>query len=179
MCLSVACSFETRNWCAATCDAELHFSSSFAPRACAVRACLTVVLQKLSALCGAGCTAFHGFLGQEISTLNASRTYVRLSPLACLLAHPCARRHAPLQLGLGRLFLRHRCVVREDGKGEVVIAGLEEKEAMDAEGLEALIADGNRNRTTHATESNDQSSRWVGFVGSWVGGWDWARRGGW
>ena len=52
-------------------------------------------------------------------------------------------------------------VVREDGKGEVVIAGLEEKEAMDAEGLEALIADGNRNRTTHATESNDQSSRWV------------------
>ena len=56
---------------------------------------------------------------------------------------------------------RHRCVVREDGKGEVVIAGLQEKEAMDAEGLEAFIADGNRNRTTHATESNDQSSRWV------------------
>lgn len=42
-----------------------------------------------------------------------------------------------------------------------MIAGLEEKEAMDAEGLEAFIADGNRNRTTHATESNDQSSRWV------------------
>lgn len=57
--------------------------------------------------------------------------------------------------------LRHRCVVREDGKGEVVIAGLEEKEAVDADGLEALIADGNRNRTTHATESNDQSSRCV------------------
>ncbi|CAM9960373.1 unnamed protein product [Ectocarpus fasciculatus] len=54
---------------------------------------------------------------------------------------------------------RHRCVVREDGKGEVVIAGLQEKEAMDAEGLEEFIADGNRNRTTHATESNDQSSR--------------------
>ncbi|CAM9277658.1 unnamed protein product [Pylaiella littoralis] len=54
---------------------------------------------------------------------------------------------------------RHRCVVREDGKGEVVIAGLEEKEAMDADGLEEFIADGNRNRTTHATESNDQSSR--------------------
>ena len=49
--------------------------------------------------------------------------------------------------------------MREDGKGEVVIAGLEEKEAMNAEGLEELIADGNRNRTTHATESNDQSSR--------------------
>lgn len=55
---------------------------------------------------------------------------------------------------------RHRCVVREDGKGEVVIAGLEEKEAVDEETLEALIADGNRNRTTHATESNDQSSRY-------------------
>lgn len=52
-------------------------------------------------------------------------------------------------------------MVREDGKGEVVIAGLQEKEAMDAEGLEEFIADGNRNRTTHATESNDQSSRSV------------------
>lgn len=64
---------------------------------------------------------------------------------------------------------RHRCVVREDGKGEVVIAGLEEKEAIDADGLEALIADGNRNRTTHATESNDQSSRyWGGGLASTV-----------
>lgn len=63
------------------------------------------------------------------------------------------------RVGLGRVGSRHRCVVREDGKGEVVIAGLEEKEAMDADGLEAFIADGNRNRTTHATESNDQSSR--------------------
>lgn len=50
-------------------------------------------------------------------------------------------------------------VVREDGKGEVVVAGLEEKLATDAENLEALIADGNRNRTTHSTDSNDESSR--------------------
>eukprot|EP00953_Heterococcus_sp_UTEX-ZZ885_P000984 1040-Heterococcus_DN1.PRE.1 len=54
---------------------------------------------------------------------------------------------------------RHRLDVREDGQGDVHIAGLEEFQAASAAELEALIERGNRNRTTHATESNDTSSR--------------------
>ncbi|CAN0038863.1 unnamed protein product, partial [Phaeothamnion confervicola] len=54
---------------------------------------------------------------------------------------------------------RHRLAVREDGKGDVHIAGLEESAAADAAELAALIGRGNANRTTHATESNDESSR--------------------
>ncbi|KAG5175498.1 P-loop containing nucleoside triphosphate hydrolase protein [Tribonema minus] len=54
---------------------------------------------------------------------------------------------------------RHRLDVREDGQGDVHIAGLEEFQAASAEELEQLIDRGNRNRTTHATESNDTSSR--------------------
>ncbi|CAM9297213.1 unnamed protein product, partial [Chrysoparadoxa australica] len=54
---------------------------------------------------------------------------------------------------------RHRLAVREDGKGDVHIAGLEELVADSVGTLEALIEKGNRNRTTHATESNDTSSR--------------------
>jgi kinesin family protein 2/24 len=54
---------------------------------------------------------------------------------------------------------RNRLEIREDGKGEVQVAGLEELEAADAAGMLGIIELGNRNRTTHATESNDVSSR--------------------
>lgn len=54
---------------------------------------------------------------------------------------------------------RNRLKVLEDGKGEVVISGLEEFEASTPEELLALIEKGQTNRTTHATEANDESSR--------------------
>jgi kinesin family protein 2/24 len=54
---------------------------------------------------------------------------------------------------------RNRLAVREDGTGDVVIAGLFEEEARGEEEMMAVIDLGNRNRTTHATESNDESSR--------------------
>jgi len=75
--------------------------------------------------------------------------------------------------------LNNRCRlnVREDGKGEVVVAGLEEVEVENVDELLGMIElgflffikhndlsfpnskIGNRNRTTHATENNDVSSR--------------------
>ena len=54
---------------------------------------------------------------------------------------------------------RNRLNVREDGNGEVVVADLMEVEAVSAEELHGVIDTGNKNRTTHATESNDESSR--------------------
>eukprot|EP00624_Nannochloropsis_granulata_P006287 evm.model.NODE_46436_length_6083_cov_22.984055.2 len=54
---------------------------------------------------------------------------------------------------------RHRLLVREDGKGDVVIGELCEKEAGTEGELWGYIEEGNRNRTTHATEVNDVSSR--------------------
>jgi len=54
---------------------------------------------------------------------------------------------------------RHRLSVREDGKGDVVIGELCEKEAGTEGELWGYIEEGNRNRTTHATEVNDVSSR--------------------
>ena len=83
---------------------------------------------------------------------------------------------------------RHRLIVREDGKGDVVVSELEELEAQTEEQLlfyiqqvrevshtplpslsscgsptmwllPLLLLQGNRNRTTHATEVNDVSSR--------------------
>lgn len=54
---------------------------------------------------------------------------------------------------------RQRLNVREDGNGEVVVSDLLEMQADSAEALQAIIDAGNRNRTTHATESNDESSR--------------------
>jgi kinesin family protein 2/24 len=54
---------------------------------------------------------------------------------------------------------RNRLNVREDGAGEVVVSDLMELAADSAESLHAIIDTGNRNRTTHATESNDESSR--------------------
>ena len=79
---------------------------------------------------------------------------------------------------------RHRLLVREDGKGDVVVSELEEMEAQTEEELLGYIDEvgvggrplgslcrtstdgcmacrlqGNRNRTTHATEVNDVSSR--------------------
>jgi len=54
---------------------------------------------------------------------------------------------------------RQRLNVREDGSGEVVVSDLMEVEAHNAEELKVIIETGNRNRTTHATESNDVSSR--------------------
>lgn len=54
---------------------------------------------------------------------------------------------------------RQRLNVREDGGGEVVVSDLMEVEAHNAEELKLIIDTGNRNRTTHATESNDVSSR--------------------
>jgi len=54
---------------------------------------------------------------------------------------------------------RQRLNVREDGGGEVVVSDLMEVEADSAETLQRIIDSGNKNRTTHATESNDVSSR--------------------
>lgn len=54
---------------------------------------------------------------------------------------------------------RQRLNVREDGSGEVVVGDLEELEADGVDSLQAIVDTGNRNRTTHATESNDESSR--------------------
>lgn len=54
---------------------------------------------------------------------------------------------------------RERLNVREDGNGEVVVSDLMEIQADSIQTLHAIIETGNRNRTTHATESNDVSSR--------------------
>lgn len=54
---------------------------------------------------------------------------------------------------------RQRLKVLEDGKGEVVVSGLEEFEASDPTEFMTLVDTGNRNRTTKATEANDTSSR--------------------
>jgi kinesin family protein 2/24 len=54
---------------------------------------------------------------------------------------------------------RNKLNVREDGNGEVIVSDLYEVQASDAEELLSIIETGNRNRTTHATESNDVSSR--------------------
>ena len=49
--------------------------------------------------------------------------------------------------------------MREDGGGEVIVSDLEEIRASSVEDMLSIIDLGNRNRTTHATESNDESSR--------------------
>lgn len=54
---------------------------------------------------------------------------------------------------------RQRLNVREDGSGDVVVSELMEMDADSIESLHSIIDTGNRNRTTHATESNDVSSR--------------------
>ena len=54
---------------------------------------------------------------------------------------------------------RNKLVVREDGNGEVVVADLLEVQVSSAEDMLAVIDSGNRKRTTHATESNEESSR--------------------
>jgi kinesin family protein 2/24 len=54
---------------------------------------------------------------------------------------------------------RQRLNVREDGAGEVVVSDMLEVAADSAASLQSIIDTGNRNRTTHATESNDESSR--------------------
>lgn len=54
---------------------------------------------------------------------------------------------------------RQRLNVREDGAGDVIVSDLLETVTDSAETLRSVIEDGNRNRTTHATESNDESSR--------------------
>lgn len=54
---------------------------------------------------------------------------------------------------------RERLNVREDGNGEVVVSDLLELSVSSADELHAIIETGIKNRTTHATESNDESSR--------------------
>jgi kinesin family protein 2/24 len=54
---------------------------------------------------------------------------------------------------------RSRLNIREDGGGEVVVGDLCELRVADAEEMLGVIETGNANRTTHATESNDVSSR--------------------
>jgi kinesin family protein 2/24 len=54
---------------------------------------------------------------------------------------------------------RNKCDPREDGKGEVQVAGLEEFPCRSIEEMLELVEAGNRERTTHATEVNDESSR--------------------
>lgn len=54
---------------------------------------------------------------------------------------------------------REKLNIREDGNGEVVVSDLMEMVADSSESFHAIVDLGNRNRTTHATESNDVSSR--------------------
>lgn len=54
---------------------------------------------------------------------------------------------------------RNKLIVREDGNGEVVVADLLEVQVTTAEDMLAVIDSGNSKRTTHATESNEESSR--------------------
>ncbi|KAL7515964.1 hypothetical protein ACHAWF_000019, partial [Thalassiosira exigua] len=54
---------------------------------------------------------------------------------------------------------RKRLKVLEDGSGEVVVSGLGELSVSGSRELLALLDRGARNRTTHATEANDASSR--------------------
>lgn len=54
---------------------------------------------------------------------------------------------------------RNRLKVLEDGRGEVVVHGLEEFRAGSPDEFLSLIERGHDNRTTHATEANDVSSR--------------------
>jgi kinesin family protein 2/24 len=54
---------------------------------------------------------------------------------------------------------RARLNIREDGGGDVVVGELTELQVLDAGEMLAAIDAGNANRTTHATESNDVSSR--------------------
>lgn len=54
---------------------------------------------------------------------------------------------------------RERLNIREDGGGEVVLSDLLEVSAYTVSDLQSIIDTGNKNRTTHATESNDESSR--------------------
>jgi kinesin family member 2/24 len=54
---------------------------------------------------------------------------------------------------------REKLNVREDGSGEVVVSELLEVTAQNVDDLHSIIQTGNANRTTHATESNDVSSR--------------------
>ncbi|GBG26937.1 Diatom spindle kinesin-1 [Hondaea fermentalgiana] len=54
---------------------------------------------------------------------------------------------------------RRVCSVREDGKGRVQVEGLKEVIVSDETELLQLIEQGNNERTTHATEMNNDSSR--------------------
>ena len=54
---------------------------------------------------------------------------------------------------------RQRLKLLEDGKNEIVVVGLREVEATDAEHLKSLLEEGHQRRTTHQTEANDTSSR--------------------
>ena len=54
---------------------------------------------------------------------------------------------------------RKKLKVLEDGKGEVVVSGLQEFALHCEQDFLSLIEKGHANRTTHATEANDVSSR--------------------
>mmetsp|Transcript_13937 Transcript_13937/g.33409 ORF Transcript_13937/g.33409 Transcript_13937/m.33409 type:complete len:618 (-) Transcript_13937:121-1974(-) len=54
---------------------------------------------------------------------------------------------------------RTKCKVLEDGKGQVNITGLQEFPASGPDDFLKIIDDGHSQRTTHATEANDSSSR--------------------
>jgi len=54
---------------------------------------------------------------------------------------------------------RKKLKVLEDAKGEIVVTGLEEFEATDADQFLDFISTGNKARTTCCTEANDTSSR--------------------
>lgn len=57
------------------------------------------------------------------------------------------------------LHKRRRLQIREDGKKEVQIIGLEETKVSNVNELFQMVEQGNELRTTHATEMNDTSSR--------------------
>lgn len=54
---------------------------------------------------------------------------------------------------------RKRLKVLEDGKGEINVTGLTERETSSVEEFHSILDAGNAARTTHATQANDSSSR--------------------
>lgn len=54
---------------------------------------------------------------------------------------------------------RNRLKVLEDGKGEIQVTGLLEKEVAGPDQFSSIVDTGNSARTTHMTEKNDTSSR--------------------
>ena len=58
-----------------------------------------------------------------------------------------------------KLYLRRKLCMREDGKQQVCIVGLQEYRVSDVENIKELIEKGNSTRSTGTTGANEESSR--------------------